>query len=208
MQKEYTRFSLFILSAIFIFMMGCKSMSTDDPTTYFRHIFDKKNGLFQEKTVGNYTFSLQYKPSTYMVLADNENFPLTQESLVEQEKEYETLQYYTFRIKVASDTQHLDIITYNLSSEQEYNERIHYLETEMQQDIYLVCDKDTSKATSFIYDKSSDLNDYSSFLITFPPPSNPYADRKFVFIDKKFNSSIILFTIEASAISNAPTFKL
>lgn len=189
-------------------LVSCKNGSINDPTTYFRYVIDKKNGLFQEKTVGNYTFSLQYKPPTYMVLTDNENVPLNIEGFVQQEKEYETNQYYTLRIRVASDTEHLDIITYHLNSEQEYNERVQYLEAEIQKNIFLVCGKDTSKVSVFVYDKSSDLNDYSNFLLTFPVPANIDMDRTFVFYDKKFKSGIITFKIEAAAIANTPEFKL
>ena len=193
---------------MFTLLTACGTTTTNDPATYFRFVIDNKNGLFKEKTIGNYTFSLQYKPATYMVLVDNENFPLNTESFIQQEKEYRTKEYYTFRIKIASDTQHLDIVTYDLNSEQEYNDRIHYLETDMQKDIFLVCGRDTSKVSSFIYDKSSDLNDFTSFLITFPCPKNEESDRKFIFYDKKFKSGIIEFTIEAAAIANAPTYTL
>jgi hypothetical protein len=208
MFKQYTSISLVILCIISTCSLGCKSRSVDDPITYFKYVIDEKNGLFQEKTVGDYTFSLQYKSPTYMVLTDNENFPMNTLSFAEQEKQYETNQYYTFRIKIASDTQHLDLITYNLNSEQEYRDRIQYLERDMQKDILLVSGKDTSKVSSFIYDKSSDLNDYSSFLITFPVPQKEHVDRKFIFQDKKFKSGTIVFTIKADAIANAPAFQL
>lgn len=199
-------FLVLILYIIFMLQIACGTTATNDPAIYFRFLLDQKNGLFQEKTVGDYTYSLQYKPSAYMVLTDNESFPMNTENFIQQEKEYETKQYYTFRIKVASDTQHLDIVTYNLNSEQEYNDRVHYLDNDMQKDIFLVCGKDTSTVSSFIYDKSTDLNDYTSFLISFPCSQNIESNRQFIFYDKKFKSGIIIFTIEAAAIANTPTF--
>ena len=208
MYNKFSSLFLLLFFAIIRLLSGCDNKSIHDPVTYFRFVLNKRNGLFQEQTVGNYTFSLQYKSSTYMVLTDNENFPLNPESFVQQENEYSKNQYYTFRIKIAPDTENLDILTYNLNSEQEYNDRIHYLEKGMRNDIYLVCGKDTSKASSFIYDKSSDLNNCSSFLITFPISQNMDSDRKFVFCDKKFQSGIILFTITGETIKNTPPFRL
>lgn len=203
MPIKFKSFPALILYVIFTLSTSCKNDTTNDPVAYFHYVIDKKNGLFQEKIAGNYAYSIQYKPSTYMALTDNENFPLSSESLVQQESEYEARQYYTFRIKVASDTEHLDILTYNLSSEKEYNDRVRYIETEIQNDICLVCDNDTSIVSSFLYEKSSDLNDYTSFLISFPSTSNNEADRKFIFRDKKFKSGVIIFTIKASDIANA-----
>lgn len=175
---------------------------------YFRYVEDGENGLFKKKNSGGYTFSLQYKPTAYMVLSDNEHLPINKENFSSEEKEYGKFQFYTFRIQVTADTQNFDMLTHNLSSEDQYNNRLHYFETGMQQDIKLICGHDTANANFFLYEKEGDPGTCSSFLISFPAPPDANEDRTFVFDDRILKTGKITFTINGSAIVNTPALNL
>lgn len=123
------------------------------------------------------------------------------------------MEYFRFSfthsvIQVTADTQNVDMLTHNLSSEDQYNNRLHYFETGMQHDIKLICGHDTAKANFFLYEKEGDPESCSSFLISFPAPPDENEDRTFVFDDRILKTGKLTFTITGSAIVNTPALNL
>ena len=201
-------YSFLLIFCSFLFFEACKNEEINDPMEYFSYVEDEKNGLFLKKEIKDLTFTLQYKPSAYMILSDNENLPIDEKSFSNEEKEYDKFQYYTLHIKVTSDTMGNDILHYKLTSEEAYTQRLHYFETTMQQDVKLICGDDTLSPASFLFKKETAPGICCSFLISFPTTAYRDMDRTFIYDNHALNTGKVIFTIDGEAIANTPLLNL
>jgi hypothetical protein len=191
-----------------IVFSSCENTEVNDARSYIQYIENEKNGLLQKKNSGNYVFYLQYKPTLYMVLMDNENLPVDRFRFLSEEKAYGRLQYYTLRVKANDDIEGNDPFMHSLKSEKQYDSLLYYFETDMKRDIRLIVGNDTSFATSIEYGEKSGSDECKSFVISFPASPDVHTNRTFVFHDRLLKTGMIRFTIKSASLSNIPVLKL
>src|SRR3989344_8754417 len=68
------------------------------PDEYINWIEDPQNGLIANKTIDDFTFSAFYKPVEYLALSDFEINSTLKTKLPGRIKEYEGMDYFSFRI--------------------------------------------------------------------------------------------------------------
>src|SRR5882757_3682846 len=64
---------------------------------YVQWVESEQSGLHVKKTIGDYTFEVQYKPLDYAVLQDERRNDLKESELQKGKEAISDMQYYTFR---------------------------------------------------------------------------------------------------------------
>lgn len=191
------------------FVKSDKSLSLDE---YMRWVEDKENGLKVEKKIGEMTYMAQYKPYDYLSVLELKNETIDDKRLKEKIKNYEGMQYFTFRI--TAEDQQQELLRKNIASDQEYYSRIEYFSFNMQKDFKLIDGKDTLDCELYHYERVYGLAPYATFVLGFPltkdeeKNNRSHRDKTIGYTDHVFGSGNIYMTIKGEDLSRVPELKL
>lgn len=170
------------------------------PAEYVAWVTDKKNGLKVEKTIGEFTYTTQYKPLPYVALLELQKENVSAVELKQKMDEYSGLQYFTFQISTDSQD---ELLKKNLSETNEYYRRIQYFSFDMQKDLKLIEGKDTLDCELYHFERVYGIAPYARFVLGFPKTNNN--DDKTLFLDEQiFGSGKIYLTVQAKNSNQLP----
>ncbi len=177
------------------------------PSELVDWVQDVNNGLKQEKTIGEISFSLQYKPYSYIISMEERSDSISASIVGSKTKELEGMEYYDFKIKLNNGSG--EVLKYNLSSVEEYAKRVEYFSFQMNKDLWLVEGSDSIPCSLFHFERGYDAAPYSTFLLGFAHNKKPKTDNEisFVFQDRIFQKGIIKFSLNRSKLENIPKLK-
>lgn len=90
---------------------------------------------------------------------------LTKDSLSKVVKEYSSGMYFLLKMEAADEN--TPVLKFNLTSENDYYNRIRYLTAEINQDIQLITTLDTSYVTHHVFERAYGLRPYEQVLFHF-----------------------------------------
>lgn len=173
---------------------------------YQKSIEDKEHGFTTEKTIGDFTFMLQYKPHEYIISKEEHGRNLSAAELKKKIHEIDGLQYYNFRIK-AKD-QNLELLKIGANTDEEYQKRISYFSYRMQNDLQLVDGTDTLNCALFHFERIYGTAPYSTFSLGFPaghsPANNGFTKKTLIYEDNVFGLGTINLSLELDKIELLP----
>ncbi len=180
------------------------------PEAYVSWIESDANGLKVRKKIGDFTFAIFYKPLAYLALSELNKDSTTETNLQKKIKEYEGLQYFSFRI--SAEKQQKELLKVNLKSDEEYYSRIEYLSFTMQNDLKLIEGKDTLNCVLYHFERVYGLAPFATFVLGFPltereekSPSNKFfTDKTFLYEDNVFGSGNIYMNIKKESLNRIP----
>lgn len=180
------------------------------PIEYVKWVEDIDNGIKVKKTIGDFTFSVLYKPYEYIVAKELRISSISTETLKKKMNEIDELQYFTFRIE--ADNANTELLRINLASENEYNSRIEYFSFNMQKDLKLIDGKDTLDCVLFHFERVYNIAPYATFVLGFPlvdskkkkEDKQVLNNKVFIYDDKVFGTGKIYLTIKAENSNNIP----
>ncbi len=193
---------VFVVFFFFLFLVSCTKQSLT-PREYADWIVNGDNGLLAKNEIGKYEFSALYKPIEYIVLMQTKNDLITKETIAEESKNFEGMQYYTFQI-VSKDGK--ELMASNIQSEQQYYGRLEYFMSSMQDDISLVQGNDTLPCLLFHFERNYGMTPSANFVLGFDKPQNgmEYADRILMYYDRILGCGPVKLSISGKSISNIP----
>lgn len=223
--KGYLHFSICIIIIIMFFSVGIlffitscagvdrgssnskgKSNEQLPPKAYVKWLQDVDNGIKKEKTIDDITFSLQYKPSEYVICMEEKKDQISDSLLKLKQAELSDMEYYDLTISLAEGQG--ELLKHNLTTVSEYDERIKYFAFDMQQDIKLIEDGDTIPCSLYHFERTYDLAPYSKFLLGFMKGKNSEPKKRtLTFYDKIFNKGFIKFNYTDEDFNNIPKLK-
>lgn len=166
---------------------------------YIKFVEDESNGLRVSKNIGGVDYMVQYKPIEYILLKENNN----NVDIKKRKEDLEGMQYYTLSYSLVKNNK--DILKFNLTSQDEYYERVNYFSFGLQNDIYLVEGKDTLDCKLFNYVRSYGLSPKADFVLAFSKNTQAQINDKLIVIeDKIFGGGIIKLKIAKEDIKNIP----
>lgn len=179
-----------------------------DPAEYIQWVENSDHGLKVKKSIGSIDFILQYKPIDYVIVKQAGNGKADKNFMDNEKKQMEDMQYYTFSIAV-TDVQ-ADILKYKLGKPEEFEERINYYSSQMQNDLLLIDGKDTLKCLLFHYERNYGLAPFSNFLLAFEniKTAERNCDKTLIYDDAMLGSGQVKLTIKAEDIISIPNLKL
>jgi hypothetical protein len=202
--KKLVLFSLVITALIGCNKMGFKAKEDVLLTSmdYIRWVENEENGLKILKDVGEFTFSLQYKPLDYITLMNvSPGTTVTQQRMDSARSQISDMEYYTFSIKVNGFND--ELLKYNIKDMKEYYYRVEYFSFIMQQNISMLSGKDTIPCALYHFERSYGISPEAKMVLGFPnmPVSN---DRVFICNDEVLGTGTIKLTIEKENIIHIP----
>ncbi len=189
-----------------IVMAGCVKQ-TLAPSDYVNWVRDESNGLKVEKEIGGQTFTLQYKPSAYEMLMQDEDHSVSQQNLNEYETNSGGLQFFTLTI-VTADKQ--EIPASGGADENIFGERVTYMMSEMQNDFQLIDGNDTLYCVFFHCERNFNISPENNILLGFEKPAGAksYNDKTLIYSDRILDCGPVKLTIKADDLENIPELLL
>jgi hypothetical protein len=187
-----------------IFLASCEKEFLR-PNQYVKWLEDESNGLKVKKILGDFEFTLQYKPTEYVIFDQYKSDTLQKGTMDEKRKEYDGLQYYTFQIK-ANGSQ--EIMKADISNESEYNSRLEYFISPAQDDIMLVENEDTLPCVLYHFERSYGLSPMNNIVLGFEKSKqSSTADKLFIYNDQVLGTGPVKLTIQEKNIQNIPSIR-
>jgi hypothetical protein len=187
---------------------GTSSPERLQPIEYVSWIENPENGMKEEKEIGDLSFTLQYKPIEFIALKALGPSAANEKTVKEAGKEYQGMQYYTLTINNNAGIN--DLLKYEVSDMQEYQQRVSYFSFDMQRDLLLVEGEDSLRCRLFHYERVYGLAPYATFLLGFDLPakkSEKVRDKVLVYRERVFETGMLKFKIKAENLNNIPELK-
>lgn len=177
-----------------------------DPAAYVRWMKDEDNGFRNEKTIGDLTFSAQYKTPEYITCMELHGMPCMDSVLKKNRSGLSDMQYYDLKILLADGSG--ELLKYKLSSSGQYNERVNYFAFGMQQDISLVDGKDTLPCALYHFERAYDVMPSATIVLGFSKKNGRDTNDKTLLVDDRtFNKGMLKFKFAAAELNNKPKLK-
>ena len=182
---------------------------TCTPLEYVDWIEDPANGLLVKKDVGDYNFTILYKPLDYIIIKEKKDDKLKKEDLQTEKSEIEDLQYFTFKIGLKANSG--DLLKYNLTKVNDYYARVEYFSFAMQNDLKLLDGNDTLNCILHHFERTFGLAPYCNFVLGFKLSENSpgkivthFSDKTLIYNDRVLGIGPIKLTVKGNNIKNIP----
>lgn len=187
-----------------VFLIPLLSCSTKElsPLDFIKWVESEDNGLIYKKRIGGLIYELQYKPVDYVALKELNKEVVNNQELENVKKNYDELDHFNLKIsRVEGGT---EVLRHDISSESEYQQRIHYFSFEAQKDFFLIGGGDTISCALYHFERSYDLAPFCNIVLGFPKLKNEGSDMIISFLDRGFGTGIINMQIQLKDINNIP----
>lgn len=173
-------------------------ISFTSPQELVTYVAAPENGYYKEKEIDNIKYSALLKPIDFI----KANEALKSDGI--KVSDDDDLQYFDFRVTVKDFS--MEFLKFDLSSPDEYAQRVEYCAFKMQKDIYLIDGKDTLQCEMFHFERAYDLVPYGHFILAFVPSKNKtmISPKTLVYHDQLFNKGLIKFTFTTNNLINVP----
>ncbi|MBK8705978.1 MAG: hypothetical protein IPN33_22105 [Saprospiraceae bacterium] len=174
-----------------------------DAEDYVEWIQDPGNGFRKEKTIADLTFSAQFKPFEYIVCLEEKKNEIADSVVRRKVSELNGMQYYDLKISLNASGR--ELLKHELTSTQQYQERVNYFAFGMQNDIQLIDGPDTLACELYHFERSYDASPATVILLGFPVSKhNTSGDKTLLLYDRTFNSGLLKFTFSKKELKNLP----
>lgn len=176
------------------------------PKEFTHWVKEEKSPVKKEKAIGEFLFSALYKPYEYIICMEERNNSLPDTLLKRRIKEIDDMEYYDLKIELKNGKN--ELLKYNLSSPQQYTDRVNYFAFGMEKDIKLVVDgKDTILCGLYHFERAYDVVPFVKVVVGFKKSSEKFKEKTLIFHDKIFENGIIKFHYTKKELNNIPKLK-
>ena len=172
---------------------------------YLKWVESEANGMRVKKALTDYSFTLQYKPHTYMALMrlKSPNPPVAELNKVKEL--YGDLQYFTLRI-TSGDNE--ELMKAQGGDNLEYFQRLEYFSGQMQDQLRLIDGKDTLPCVLYHFERNYGLAPYSDIDLAFAGTTAKNNDKILYYEDILLGTGPIYIPISGEAIRQEPQLQL
>lgn len=165
----------------------------------------KENGLKHSKTVGDYVYTIQIKPAEFAALKElGKDFDVN-----ELNQRINELQGLIYLDLVIARTDGAEVLKTDLTSEQEYYERVNFLSTFLKNFIRLSMDENSYAPVLYQFERSYGLVPYCTVVMAFEELEIAGSKKiNIEFDDKMFSGELVQFSLKKSQILEAPCLKI
>lgn len=175
------------------------------PREFSEWVENPANGLNNQREMGEYQLSAQLMPIPYQAIQLHKA-SLNAEHL--SEMEIELTESLDIHFTMAPQEGEMSFLKYNLSSLEEYQERVNYLSFEMDEYVYLLNGNDTLRPNLYHFERTFDLSPAAHFLLSFPRPKMLEGDVILILEDHYFGMGPVRFRFDLSRLSQLPLLTL
>ena len=183
-----------------------KNANILEPKAYVDWVQALGNGLKKDKRFEDITFSVQYKPLEYIVCMEERKIRIEDSLVLRKVNELSDMQY--FDLKISLNEGGGELLKYQLSSPQQYSERVNYFAFGLQKDIVLVEGTDTLPCALYHFERAYDVTPSSTFLLGFSLGKNKSPESKtLILYDRTFNKGTIKMAFDKHDLQKIPKLK-
>lgn len=199
-------FRIFLFCVTVLLLIACEATELS-PLQYLKWLNKKDNGLVFKSEGQRFRYSLKYRPTEEMVLREIDetyNRP-TFDSL---QQEFNGAEYYL--LKLESLDKSPDATKAGLTAENEYYERLNYLNFNFQNDIAIVVNNDTSMCSLYHFERNYGTAPYLNIMLAFPAVDTAFLFDREILIYSRIEPEpqIIRFDVPKKNIQNIPKLKI
>lgn len=167
------------------------------------YVEDPGNGLCNKVRAGNCIYTIQYRPSAYILELEH---PGSDSLAAARAKQLDSMAWFTISFRVAGFEQ--SPLRYQVTGLEEYQARQNYYLNEAPGDIYLLYGSDTLYLNSYWFENNQNLTPSETMILGFrlEKDARPVRDMHLVFYDRVFRNGIIKTIIRKEALEQLPDF--
>jgi hypothetical protein len=194
----------YFLLLIVPFFAGCTPDQLDKED-YVKWVHEESNGLRSTKEVDRVSFTAQYEPHAYQMLKLNLADSSEAVSVEENETSQSSMCQFTYTITCPNGE---DPAKYTCSDDADYQQRLNYLLSDMQQDFTLIAGADTIPCAYYHFERNYHTSPEHHIQLTFSTTTS-FADKDMIlrFNDQLFGFGPIQHTITSQSLSKIPSLK-
>ena len=191
----------FVLFVVFIYGCAKSDLNADD---YVKYVESEKNNIKNTKQIEDLSFSLQYCPTEYLLLKEYKTNNLSEKLIDQRKKDNDSMVFFKLRISAKNNN---DILNYQISSNDDYYQRIQYLSYGFEEDIALLNGKDTIFPALFHFERTYGVVPFADFMLAFNTKIKEPENFQVILDDKVFNTGLLKFSYSNKDIQDIPKLK-
>jgi hypothetical protein len=164
---------------------------------------DLNNELVKNKKFSEINYNISYMPAPTLAYIELKGEDFTKEQFDKAKSNYASMSYFNLRIELPAGSG--ELLKYNVSNSNEYNDRLSYMSFKMQNDIYLVQGNDTLSPGLFHYERIFEVASYATVMFAF---DNFKFDRQkeltIIYDDHLFKKGYIKCTYRSNQLIDFP----
>lgn len=193
-----------LVGILFIALLTSCFQEALSPNDYRSWVENKENGLWVAKELGDFEFSILYKPTEYIALLELNPDSINEQKIEKSRKDLGDMQYFTLKIKAKHGN---DLLKTGVENDLQYFDRLNYLSAFMQEDIKLIEGSDTLPCKLFHMERNYGLAPYNNFVLGFAATKNEN-DKQVEIHDRVFGVGKVILKVSKEDIENIPQLKL
>ncbi len=192
-----------LITVFFSIVFSSCNKQTLDKEDYTKYVESMENGLKRKLDINGWEYTIQYKPL---------NFILVQENLELNSARANQLKgtiWFTVKFRYANSN--VPALKINITSLQEYNQRLHYYLEDARKDIKLEYGNSTLFPVSYLFETNYGLTPEETMVLGFVLPNESFEISEDLILkihDRIFKNGIIKTTIDLDNIKKIPQLKL
>jgi hypothetical protein len=184
---------------------SCKT-SIKDPIAFNAWIHNEKNGLVQKQLTDEIEMKMTYLPSTLMAFNNLDEKEMNNSAFEKSLEGFKGTLYFQFQLSVKDNKK--DILKYALQNENDYYERLEYLNNRISEDMKLITSSnDTLDCKISHFERTYNVSPKINILLGFA--SNKLnQDFQVLWKDEMFYFKDFLFQYKIKNINAVPNFNI
>lgn len=186
-------------SICILFVLTLTSCSKSDT---YNDYFDKENGLWVTKSIGDYVITAQYRPSKIILKSEFSEDSL--QSLTATERMFSIKQATFFNLEFKTKDESTPMLKQDVLNNQEYIERLLYFQNQARFDFELIIDSKHYMCNSYIFEDSHSLSGKDivslNFLVT-EDQIRQSEEVKLLYSDKVLGTGELYFVFDKESIN-------
>lgn len=193
---------IYIYISIIIISLSSCAPGKMQPEEIVNHIESKSGGLYQEKNIGNYYFSAQYRPISYILALEVKRGELDKKNIENRRKDMGNMDYINFKIDTRNNS--MPMLKMGLSDETAYFTRLQYF-INGQDRFKLVEGNDTNYCKLYHFEQSYGLAPYNTIVLGFERKNTKRNhDIELIYDDQNLGTGPIILHFNKSDIEDFP----
>lgn len=199
--KQVINYSVLLM---FVMLFSACKNALNGPE-YIKYLQEEQHGLRKKIKVGEWEYLMQYKTNDYIVLMENRN---NQKGFNSKKRKEELKGSVGFNISFKVADGAISPMRYNLTSKDEYDQRLNYFLNYAGKYIRLIYDyKDTILPSGYLFENNYNLAPQETMVVTFNLPdgsAQPEKDMQLYYNDVLFKNGIIKAIFSVKDLKKVP----
>jgi hypothetical protein len=172
---------------------------------YVTYINDSRNGLKKAVVIDGWEYDFLYRPNEYVALVEN-NGIARREALEKRNGDLKGT--VSFNISLKRKDNSVSPLRYEVTSIEQYNDRLTYYLTSASKDIRLIYGTDTLAPSNYIFENNYNLTPQQTMVLAFNLPKGevkPTKDMRISITDRVFKNGIINAEYPIATLNQIPS---